>query len=66
MSDLNGQEGELKFRLKITRAATGNVEMYDVVGKISDNLGEQHGSNTLDSSAQCGNGCGNSPDRGIG
>ncbi|MBY0498914.1 MAG: hypothetical protein K2P74_04750 [Nitrosomonas sp.] len=65
MPDLNGQEGELKFKLKITRAATGRVETYDMVGKLGDNLGEQHGSDTQHGSAECSDGRSDSPDRSV-
>lgn len=63
--NLHGQEGELKFKLKIIRAATGKVETYDMVGKLGDNLGEQHGSDTQHSSKECSNGCSDSSDRSV-
>ena len=49
--DIKGQEGELRFTLQIKRAATGETETYELVGKIGDGeieklLGEQNGSNT--------------------
>lgn len=47
---LNGQEGELKFTLEITRAATGETEVVEMVGKIGD---IEDGSNTLDSGEKC-------------
>ena len=49
--DLKGKEGELKFTLEIQRAATGQTDTIELVGKIGDGeieqlLGEQDGSNT--------------------
>lgn len=52
--EINGQPGELKFSLEIKRAATGETETVELVGKIGEALtteGEQDVSNTLDSSA---------------
>ena len=34
MAELQGQEGEVKMTIHITRAATGKVDTYDLVGKI--------------------------------
>ena len=53
--DLKGQEGELRFTLEIKRAATGETEIVELVGKIGDGevnqlLGEQDGSHTQHSS----------------
>jgi len=53
--DLKGQEGELRFTLEIKRAATGQTETVELIGKIGDGeieqlLGEQNGSNTQHSS----------------
>lgn len=36
MSSLNGQPGELRFTVEVRRAATGEVETYEMVGKIAD------------------------------
>lgn len=36
MSDIKGQEGELRFTLNIRRAATGETETVELVGKIGD------------------------------
>lgn len=48
--DIKGQEGELRFTLEIKRAATGETETVELVGKIGDGeikqIGEQNGSNT--------------------
>jgi len=41
MAELQGQEGELRFTVQITRAATGQVEEHELVGKISDTQLEQ-------------------------
>lgn len=56
MADLNGQTGELRFTVQITRKATGKVEEVELVGFIDeDKLKEiQNGSNPLDSSPQRG------------
>ena len=53
--ELKGQEGELRFTLEIKRAATGETEIVELVGKIGDGevnqlLGEQDGSHTQHSS----------------
>lgn len=48
--NLNGQEGELRFTLEITRAATGETETVEMVGK----LGDSNGSDTLDSGEKRG------------
>lgn len=34
MIDLKGTPGELHFTIEVTRAATGKVETYDLIGKI--------------------------------
>lgn len=55
MSDIKGQEGELRFTLEIKRAATGKTETVEMIGKIGDiedkQIGEQYVSDTLDSGA---------------
>lgn len=43
-----GQVGELHFTLEITRAATGETETVEMVGKLIEEESE-NGSNTLDS-----------------
>lgn len=50
MIELQGQKAELRFTLEIKRAATGEVETYEMVGHTDpDKLKElQNGSNTLD------------------
>lgn len=63
--NLHGQEGELKFKLKVTRAATGRAETYNMVGKLGDNLGEQHDSDTQHGSAGCSDGRSDAPDRSV-
>lgn len=51
MTNLNGQVGELRFSVQITRAETGVVENYELVGFLDgEKLKElQNGSDTLDS-----------------
>lgn len=36
MTSLNGQLGELRFTIEVNRAATGEVETYEMVGKIAE------------------------------
>lgn len=36
MIDLKGQEGELRFTVEVKRAATGEVQTFEMVGKIGD------------------------------
>jgi len=36
MSDLSGDVGELSFKVQITRAETGKVEEFTLVGKITE------------------------------
>lgn len=40
LMELKGQEGELKFTIEITRAATGEKQTVDLVGKIVDAIEE--------------------------
>ena len=42
MSELKGQDGELRFTVEVKRAATGKVETYELIGRLD-------GSNSLDS-----------------
>lgn len=53
MAELQGQVGELRFTVEVTRAETGKVETYELVGKITDEqLKEiENGSHTLDRGA---------------
>jgi len=56
MIELVGEKAELRFTLEITRADTGKVETYEMVGhsdpeELKKLLGEHLGSNTLDSGA---------------
>lgn len=49
--DIRGQEGELRFTLEIKRAATGETDTVELIGKIGDDevkqlLGDQNGSNS--------------------
>ncbi len=43
MINLQGQEGELRFTVQITRAATGKVEEYELIGKITSEEAQQLG-----------------------
>lgn len=54
MTELQGQVGELRMTLQITRAETGKTETVELVGFLDEEkLKElQHGSDPLDSSAQ--------------
>ena len=36
MSDLNGQEGELRFTVTVKRALTGKEDVYEMVGKLTE------------------------------
>lgn len=38
MQNLNGQLGELRFTIEVKRAETGEVETYEMVGKITDDV----------------------------
>jgi hypothetical protein len=54
MSDLQGQVGELRFTVKVTRKETGKVEEVKLVGYFDEEkLKElQNGSDSLNSSPQ--------------
>ena len=57
MIELTGEKAELRFTLEITRAATGKVETYEMIGhadpeELQKLIGAENGSNTLDSSPQ--------------
>lgn len=56
MSNLSGQVGELTFTIEIKRKETGQVEQYELTGKITDEqLKElEDGSHTQYSSTQRG------------
>lgn len=51
MAELNGQVGEVRMQVQITRKETGIVEDYELVGFLNeDQLKElQNGSHSLDS-----------------
>lgn len=49
MPDLEGQAGELRFTLEITRKETGQTEIVELIGKVVED-----GGNALDSSPQRG------------
>ena len=54
MINLTGQPGEIRFKIQITRKATGKVEDVELVGFLDeDQLKElQNGGNSLDSSPE--------------
>ena len=56
MTNLNGQLGELRFTVQVTRGDTGKVEEYELVGRITEEQVKeiQDGSHPLDSSPQRG------------
>ena len=56
MAQLQGQVGELRFVVQITRGDTGKVEEIELVGKITDEQLQEltDGSHPLDSSPQRG------------
>jgi len=56
MSDLSGQVGELRFTVSVIRGDTGEVENYELVGRIAEDQFKEliDGSHTLDSGAQRG------------
>lgn len=41
MPELQGQPGELRFTIEITRAATGETETVELVGKILPDENEE-------------------------
>jgi hypothetical protein len=43
MSDLKGQEGEVRFTVTVKRAATGKEEIFEMVGKVTSDQAEQLG-----------------------
>lgn len=58
MSELTGKAGEVHMTVQVRRAATGKVEEYQLVGKVTheqqDQLIKEHqnGCNTLDGSTE--------------
>lgn len=54
MTALEGQVGELRFTVEITRK-DGRVEQLELVGRITDEQLKElhHGSDPLDSGTQC-------------
>jgi hypothetical protein len=53
MSDLVGQNAEIRFTVQVKRADTGKIEEFEMVGKIQPQEEEEnHGSNTQHSSTQ--------------
>lgn len=41
MIELNGQPGELRFTVEVKRAETGEIETYELVGKITPDEEEE-------------------------
>jgi len=41
MNDLQGQPGEIRMTIQIKRAATGETETHELVGKVMDEVKEQ-------------------------
>ena len=41
MSNLQGQPGEIRMTIQIKRAATGETETHELVGKVMDEVKEQ-------------------------
>lgn len=56
MSELQGQVGELRMTVEITRKETGKTETVELVGFLDEDKLKEflNGSNTLDSSAKRG------------
>lgn len=56
MPALEGQVGELRFTLQITRKETGKVEEVELIGRITDEQLKElhHGSDPLDGRTQRG------------
>lgn len=54
MPDLSGEAGELSFKVQITRAETGKVEEFTLVGKITEAQLKEltDGGNALDGSTE--------------
>lgn len=54
MAELNGQVGEVRFTLEITRKETGKVETVEMVGFLDEQKLKElnNGSDAFDSSTQ--------------
>jgi hypothetical protein len=52
---LAGQPGEVRFTVQVTRAETGKIETYDLVGFLDEDKMKElkNGSHTFDSSQKC-------------
>lgn len=57
MAELQGQVGELRMKLQITRAATGQVEEVELIGFVEEDKLQEflNDSNPQHSGAQCSN-----------
>ena len=55
MISLAGQPGEVRFTVQVTRAETGKIETYDLVGFLDEDKMKElkNGSHTFDSSQKC-------------
>ena len=58
--NVQGGNAEVRMVVTITRAATGKVEMVELVGHLE---GMKDGSDTLNGGAECSDGRGNGTDR---
>jgi hypothetical protein len=61
MADLKGQAGELRFTIEIKRAATGETETHELIGKVIDDVGD-----SLNGGEERSDGRGDGADRSIG
>lgn len=41
MAELQGQAGELRFTIEVKRAATGETQTFEMVGKVTDDTEEE-------------------------
>lgn len=48
MNNLTGQAGELRMSIEIKRAATGEVEKYDLIGKCTEEEAKQLGATMVE------------------
>lgn len=55
MVALSGAVGDLRFQIQVTRADTGKIETYELIGRIDQDQLEEicDGSDPFDGSAQC-------------
>ena len=48
MNNLTGQAGELRMSIQVTRAATGKVEEYELIGKCTEEEARQLGATVVE------------------